>query len=101
VAKFKEIFLSVKFDTYRYPLTTLCQPIKIVEKGSCGTWIILSKVQDISPVIMRPTELKMQPTIQAGYGGGQSPGLLCKCIVGCIFNSVGLIITCIYQMSTS
>jgi hypothetical protein len=46
---------------------------------------------------MNPTELKMQPTIhmqsKPGYGRRQNPGLLCKCIVCCIFNSVGLIIT--------
>jgi hypothetical protein len=39
----------------------------------------------------------MQPTIhlrsKPGYGRGKYPGLLCKCIVGCIFNSVGFIIT--------
>jgi hypothetical protein len=46
---------------------------------------------------MSTTELKMQPTIhlqsKPGYGREEFPGLLCKCIVGCIFNSVGLIIT--------
>jgi hypothetical protein len=46
---------------------------------------------------MSPTELKMQPTIHlertAGYGRGKYPDLRSKCIVGCIFNSVGLIIT--------
>jgi hypothetical protein len=46
---------------------------------------------------MSPTELKMQPTIhlerKAGYGRGKFPVLPSKCIVGCIFNSVGLIIT--------
>jgi hypothetical protein len=40
----------------------------------------------------------MQPTIhserKAGYGRGKYPALRSKCIVGCIFNSVGLIITC-------
>jgi hypothetical protein len=53
-------------------------------------------IQSISRVIMSPTELKMQPTIhlqsKPGYGRGEFPGLLCKCIMGCIFNSVGLII---------
>jgi hypothetical protein len=48
-------------------------------------------------MIMTPTELKMQPTIhlqsKSGPGRGQNPGLQCQCIVGCIFNSVGLIIT--------
>jgi hypothetical protein len=47
---------------------------------------------------MSPMELKMQPTIhwqsKAGYERGQYTGLLCKCIVGCIFNFVGLITTC-------
>jgi hypothetical protein len=46
---------------------------------------------------MGPTELKMQPTIhlqsKSGCGRGQYPVLLCKCIVGCIFHSAGLIIT--------
>jgi hypothetical protein len=46
---------------------------------------------------MSPTELKMQPTIhlerRAGYGRGKYAALRSKCIVGCIFNSVGLIIT--------
>jgi hypothetical protein len=46
---------------------------------------------------MSPTELKLQPRIhlqsKAVYGRGQYPGLQWKCIVGCIFKSVGLIIT--------
>jgi hypothetical protein len=46
---------------------------------------------------MNPTELKMQPTIHlernAGYGRGKYPALLSRCVVGCIFNSVGRIIT--------
>jgi hypothetical protein len=37
-------------------------------------------------------KLKMQPTIhlqsRPGYYRRPYPGLLCKCIVGCIFNSV-------------
>jgi hypothetical protein len=45
---------------------------------------------------MIPTELKMQPTIhlegKAGYLPCLHPALRSKCIVGCIFNSVGLII---------
>jgi hypothetical protein len=53
-------------------------------------------IQSISRVIMSPTELKMQPTIhlqsKPEYGRGEFPDLLCKCFVGCIFNSVGLII---------
>jgi hypothetical protein len=40
----------------------------------------------------------MQPTIhlerKAGYGHGKDPALPSKCIVGCIFNSIGLIIAC-------
>jgi hypothetical protein len=39
----------------------------------------------------------MQPTIhlegKAGYGGGKCPALSSKCIVCCIFFSVGIIIT--------
>jgi hypothetical protein len=58
---------------------------------------------------MSPTELKMYPTIQLegkiGYGHGKYPALASKCIVGCIFNSVGLIITreipCIYLVKTN
>jgi hypothetical protein len=46
---------------------------------------------------MSPMELKMQPTIhlkrKAGYGHGKYLALPSKCIVRCIFNSVGLIIT--------
>jgi hypothetical protein len=46
---------------------------------------------------MNPTELKMQPTIhlqsKAGYLPRPYAALRSKCIVGCIFNSVGLIIT--------
>jgi hypothetical protein len=46
---------------------------------------------------MSPTELKMQDTIylesKPGYFSRPYPGLLCKCIVGCIFNSIGFIIT--------
>jgi hypothetical protein len=46
---------------------------------------------------MSPTELKMQPTIhlerKTGFGRGKYPAVHSKCIVGCIFNSVGLIIT--------
>jgi hypothetical protein len=55
------------------------------------------------------TEFKMQPTIhlkcKAGYRRGKYPALRCKCILGCIFNSVGLIITseslCIYGTNTN
>jgi hypothetical protein len=39
----------------------------------------------------------MQPTIhlerKAGYGCGEYPALHSRCIVGCILNSVGLIIS--------
>jgi hypothetical protein len=46
---------------------------------------------------MSPTQLKMQPTIHLqslrGYCPRPFPGLFWKCIVGCIFNCVGLIIT--------
>jgi hypothetical protein len=46
---------------------------------------------------MSPTGLKMQPTIHwqsnPEYGRGRYPALFGKCIVGCIFNSVGFIIT--------
>jgi hypothetical protein len=45
---------------------------------------------------MNPTELKMQDTIhlqsKPGYFSRPYLGLLCKCVVGCILNSVGLII---------
>jgi hypothetical protein len=44
---------------------------------------------------MCATELKLQPTIhlerKAGYERGKYPILPSKCIVGCIFNSVGFI----------
>jgi hypothetical protein len=44
-----------------------------------------------------PDELKMQPTIhlegKTGYLPRIYPALRSKCIVGCIFNSVGSIIT--------
>jgi hypothetical protein len=46
---------------------------------------------------MNPTELKMQPIIhlegKAGYLLRPDLALSYKCIVGCIFNFVGLIIT--------
>jgi hypothetical protein len=46
---------------------------------------------------MSPIELKMQPTIhlegKAGYLMRPDRALPSKCIVGCIFNSVRLIIT--------
>jgi hypothetical protein len=46
---------------------------------------------------MNPTVLKMQPTIHlernTGYGRSKYPVLPSQCIVGCIFNSVELIIT--------
>jgi hypothetical protein len=47
---------------------------------------------------MSPTELKMQHTIhleaKAGHQLRPYEALRSKCIVGCIFYSVGLIITC-------
>jgi hypothetical protein len=43
---------------------------------------------------MSPIELKMQPTIHLeGYLMRPDPALPSICIVGCIFNSVRLIIT--------
>jgi hypothetical protein len=55
-----------------------------------------SKSQGISRVIMSQTELKMKPTIHFQ----KKPDILIsvasffrKCSVGCIFNSVGLIVT--------
>jgi hypothetical protein len=46
---------------------------------------------------MSPKELNMQPTIhlerKAGHLPRPPPALRSKCIVGCIFNSVGLITT--------
>jgi hypothetical protein len=46
---------------------------------------------------MCPTKLKMQPTIhlegKAGSGRGKYPALPSMCIVSCISNSVGVIIT--------
>jgi hypothetical protein len=46
---------------------------------------------------MSPTVLKMQPTIHFQSKFEYSPrpdlGLLCKRIMGCIFNSFGLILT--------
>jgi hypothetical protein len=61
------------------------------------TTYFLYDIQSILRVVMSQTELKMQPTIhwqrKPGYFSRPYPGLLCKGIVGCIFNSVGLIIT--------
>jgi hypothetical protein len=58
----------------------------------------LYKIQGDSRVIMIPTEFKKQPTIhlegKAGYLPCPYPALRSKCIVGCIFNSAELIITC-------
>jgi hypothetical protein len=57
----------------------------------------MGDIQGDSRVIMSPTELKVQPAIhlerKTRYGRGKYPALPSKCIVGCIFNSVGLIIT--------
>jgi hypothetical protein len=48
----------------------------------------LNIIQGISRVIISPTELKKQSTIhmrsKPGYCPHLFPGLLCKCIVGCI-----------------
>jgi hypothetical protein len=57
----------------------------------------IQNIQSISRVIMSPTELKLQPRIHLQskavlYGRGQYTGLQRKCIVGCIFKSVGFII---------
>jgi hypothetical protein len=58
----------------------------------------LNIIRGISPVIMSPTEMKMQPKIHF-----QNTQLFWKRIVGCIFESVGLIITreipCIYGIN--
>jgi hypothetical protein len=57
--------------------------------------IFLYKV-GISRIIMSQTKLKMQPTIhllnKTWILSASCPGSLCKCIVGCIFNSVRLVI---------
>jgi hypothetical protein len=59
--------------------------------------VILLFIPGDSRVILNPMELKMQPTIhlerKAGYRCGKYPALPSKCIVGCIFNFVGVIIT--------
>jgi hypothetical protein len=60
-------------------------------------WHKQTLIQGDSRVIMSPTELKMQPTIhlkcKVGYGRCEHLALPSQCIVGCIFNSVGLNIT--------
>jgi hypothetical protein len=60
-------------------------------------------IQAISRVIMSPTELKMQPTIRLERD--KNPALPSKCIVSCILNSIGLIVTreipCIYNLFIS
>jgi hypothetical protein len=67
----------------------------------CGTksyknWKKL-EIQGISRVIMSTTDLKLQPTIHLESKPGSFPrpypGLLSKCIVGYIFNSVRVIIS--------
>jgi hypothetical protein len=53
-------------------------------------------IQGNSRVIMSPTELKMQPTLHFRKKLAveiQISSFFRKCIVGCIFDSVGLIIT--------
>jgi hypothetical protein len=56
----------------------------------------IQNIQGDLSVLMSLTELKMQPTIhlerKAGDGRGKCPALRSKCIVGCIFNSFGLIV---------
>jgi hypothetical protein len=54
--------------------------------------MFLIKNQKYVQGISRVTELKMQPTTFLQSFARPYPGLPCKCIVGCIFNSVGLII---------
>jgi hypothetical protein len=71
---------------------------KIFENPSFRTInFIKINIEGDSRVIMTPTELKMQPTIHLGSKSGYllrpNPALRSKCIVGCIFNFVGLIIT--------
>jgi hypothetical protein len=51
------------------------------------------EIKGISRVLMSPTELKVQLTIYLQSKPGYCSALLCKCIVGCIFNSAGLIFT--------
>jgi hypothetical protein len=75
---------------------------EVENENSCNGKNIVSietkrTIQGDSRVIMSPTELKMQPAIhlerKAGFGRGKYPALPSKCIVGCIFISVELIIT--------
>jgi hypothetical protein len=62
---------------------------------------IMCHIKGTSQVIMNPTDLKMQPTkhleSKPEYFPRSCPGLLSKCIVGCLFNAIGLIIT--YKLS--
>jgi hypothetical protein len=55
------------------------------------------EIQGISRVIMSTTDLKLQPTIHLESKPGSFPrpypGLLSKCILGYIFNSVRVIIS--------
>jgi hypothetical protein len=53
---------------------------------------------------MSPTEFTMQPTIhlerKAEYGRSKYQALPSRCIVGCIFNSVGLVILVSHLVKT-
>jgi hypothetical protein len=55
-----------------------------------GTGIL--KIQGISRVIMNPLST-LHLERKTWYGRGKCPALHSKCIVGCIFNSDGCIIT--------
>jgi hypothetical protein len=69
---------------------------KFINNNVCSVLELV--IQGDLRVIMCPTELKRQPTIRlertAGYGRGKYPASPSKCIVGCIFNLIGLIIIC-------
>jgi hypothetical protein len=70
-------------------------PLTCLNKGTRNENTLYSS--DIQGVIMSLAELQMQPTIhlqsKPGYGRGKYSALHCKCIVGCIFSYIGLIIT--------
>jgi hypothetical protein len=54
--------------------------------------LTLYPIEGDSPVIMSPTDLKMQPTIhlerKARCRRGKNQALPSKCIMGCVFYSV-------------
>jgi hypothetical protein len=54
---------------------------------------IIIFIQGDTRVMMSTTEFKMQPKIHLEGKAGYLPYIRCKFIVGCIFNSVELIIT--------